>query len=176
MTMMSAATFRMPGNATSRQTLFVLQNTGTNRVVRVRRVVLQADTTGALLAIMPLLKLCRIASYTGGQALTKVAWDVTASHADIQARGRNTSDGGGQTDIVATPGETLWQQYATRLATAVGQIIGDDQNIAPMVIETDPIVLRQNQGLLVYLEAAAGTSNPNTMHYFVQAAWTEDVS
>lgn len=176
MTMMSAATFRTPGDATARQTLFALQNTGTNRIVRVRRMALQADATGALLAIMPLFKLCRITGYTGGQALTKVAWTATASHADIQARGRNTSDGGGQTDIVATPGETLWQQYATRLATAVGQIIGDDQNIAPLAIEGDPIVLRQNQGILVYLEAPAASSNPNTMHYFVQAAWTEDVS
>jgi hypothetical protein len=175
-TMMSAATFRMPGNATTRQTLFALFNAGTARVVRLRRLVLQADATAVLVALMPLFKLCRIASYTGGQALTKVAWTATASHVDVQARGRNTSDAGGQTNIVATIGDTLWQQYATRLASTAGQVIGDDQNIAPMAISENPIVLRQNQGVLVYLEAPAGTSNPATNHYFVQAAWTEDAT
>lgn len=176
MSMMSAATFRTPGNATTQQNLFALYNNGANRIVRVRRVVLQVDTTGAIVALMPLVKLCRIASYSGGQALTKVAWTATASHADVLARGRNTSDGGSQTNIVATPGDLVWQQYATRLASTAGQVLGEDQNVAPLAILSDPIVLRQGQGILVYIEAPAGTSNPNTMHYFVQAAWTEDAS
>jgi hypothetical protein len=176
MPMMSAATFRTPGDGTARQTLFVLQNTGTARIVRIRRIVLQVDPTGSLVAIMPLFRLCRITGYTGGQALSKVAWSATASDATIQARGRNTSDGGTQTNIVATIGETMWQQYASRLASQVGQILGEDQNIAPMAIESNPIVLRQNQGILVYIESPAGTSNPNTAHYFVQCAWDEAVS
>jgi len=176
MPMMSAATFRTPGNAVSRQTLFALFNAGTNRIVRVRRVVMQCEATGTLVSLMPLIKLCRITSYSGGQNLTVVPWEVTASHAEVVARGRNTSDGGTQTNIVAEIGETLWQQYATRLASNVGQIIGDDQNIAPLAISADPIVLRQNQGILVYIDAPAGTSNPTSNHYFVQAAWDEAVS
>jgi hypothetical protein len=173
MSMMSAATFRTPGNATTIQTLFVIQNTHATLLVRIRRIVLQAEATGTLVALMPLFKLCRITGYTGGQALTKVPWGTVASNASVQARGRNTSDGGTQTNIVATPGEVMWQQYATRYASNVGQCIGDDQNIAPLAISTDPIVLRQNQGILVYLEAPAGTSNPTSNHYFVQAAWEE---
>jgi hypothetical protein len=176
MSMMSAATFRTPGDATARQTLFVLQNTGTARIVRIRRIVLQVDPVGALVAIMPLFRLCRITGYTGGQALTKVAWEAAASDATVQARGRNTSDGGSQTNIVATIGETMWQQYASRMASQAGQVLADDQNIAPLAIATDPIVLRQNQGILVYVEAPAGTSNPNTSHYFVQCAWDEAAS
>jgi hypothetical protein len=171
--MMSCATFRTPGNASVSHNLFVLYNSGSTRVVQVRRAVLQMDSTNALLALMPLFKLCRIASYSGGQALSKVAWTATASHAEVQARGCNTSDGGAQTAIVATPGDTLWQQYATRRASAVGQMIGDDNNIAPLAISSDPIVLRANQGILVYLESPAGTTNANTNHYFVQCAWTE---
>jgi hypothetical protein len=176
MAMMSAATFRIPGNATPIQNLFALYNSGTNRVVRIRRIVLQIDPTGVLPFIMPLFKLCRIATVSSGQVLTKVAWEATASHADIVARGRNTSDGGGQTNIVATIGDTLWQQYASRLASQVGQVVGDDQNVAPVVIASNPIVLRQNQGILVYLEAPSANSNPNTAHYFVQCAWDEAVS
>jgi len=173
MPMMSAATFRTPGDGTARQTLFALYNDGTARIVRIRRIVLQIDPTGTLVSIMPLFRLCRIGSYSGGQALTKVNWEAATSDATIQARGRNTSDGGGQTNIVAAIGETMWQQYASRMASQVGQVLGDDQNIAPMAIESNPIVLRQNQGILVYVEAQAGTSNPNTSHYFVQAAWDE---
>jgi len=174
MAMMSAATFRMPGNATSRQTLFVLLNTGTAVTVSIRRLVAQVEATGVSLSLMPLIKVCRISSYTGGQALTKVNWSATTSSAQVQARGRNTIDGGSQTDIVATIGDTLWQQYTTRGASSVGQRVGDDQNIAPMAIESNPIVLRANQGILVYVEAMAGTSNPNSLHYFVQCAWDED--
>lgn len=173
MSMMSAATFRTPGNGTSLQTLFVIFNAGTNRIVQVRRLVLQLDPTGTLVATTPLFKLCRITSYSGGQALSKVNWTATTSHADIQVRGRNTSDGGSQTNIVATPDETLWQQYGTRMASQVGQVLGEDQNIAPLAISDTPIVLRQNQGLLVYVEGMAATSNPSTNHYFVQCAWQE---
>jgi hypothetical protein len=176
MSMMSAATFRMDGNATVLQNLFALYNGGTNRVVRIRRIVLQVDPRGTLTFIMPLIKLCRISSVSSGQALTKVAWEATASHADIVARGRNTSDGGSQTNIVATPGDTMWQQYASRTYSAVGQIIGDDQNVAPIIIESNPIVLRQNQGILVYVEAPSANTNPNTLHWFVQCAWDEAVS
>ena len=171
--MMSCATFRTPGNATVRQNLFALYNAGANRVVSVRRLVLQCDLTGSLQLLMPLIKLCRISSYAGGQALSKVAWTATASHADIEARGRNTSDGGAQTDIVATIGDTMWQQYATRLASAVGQIVGDDNNVAPLAILANPIVLREDQGILVYVEVPATNTNPSTNHYFVQCAWTE---
>ena len=113
---------------------------------------------------------------SSGQVLTKVAWEATASHADIVARGRNTSDCGGQTNIVATPGDTMWQQYASRTYSAVGQIVGDDQNVAPVIIESNPIVLRQNQGILVYVEAPSANTNPNTLHWFVQCAWDEAVS
>jgi hypothetical protein len=173
-TTFSAATFRMPGNAAATQTLFAMFNAGTARVVRVRRLVLQADTTGVLAAPMPLIQLARIGGYTGGQALTKAAWTATASHADVQVRGRNTSDGGGQTNIVATPGDVLWQQAATRLASAVGQVLGEDQNVAPLAISETPIVLRQGQGLLVQVVAAAGTSNPTSIHWFVQSVWTEE--
>jgi hypothetical protein len=108
--------------------------------------------------------------------LTKVNWTATTSDASIEARGRNTSDGGGQTDIVATPGDILWEQYASRLFSAAGQVIGDDQSMASLVNENDPIVLRQNQGLLVFLEIPTGNVNTTAFHYFVQAAWSEDVS
>jgi hypothetical protein len=176
MAMMSAATFRTPGDGTARQTLFAIFNAGTNRIVRVRRLVMQCDPTGALVSLMPLVKTCRITAVSSGQTLTKVAWEGTASHADVTVRGRNTSDGGSQTNIVATIGDTLWQQYVPRMASQVGQVIGDDQNMAPLAISADPIVLRQNQGVLVYIDAPAGTSNPNSNHYFVQAAWDEAVS
>jgi hypothetical protein len=173
MSLISAVTFRTQGDATSSQNLFVLFNAGTNRIVQIRRIVLQIDPVGTLVTTMPIFKLCRIYSYSGGQALTKVNWGTVTTHSDIQARGRNTSDGGGQTNIVATVTETMWQQYGSRMASTAGQVLGEDQNIAPLTISDNPIILRQNQGILVYIESVAGTSNPNTNHYFVQCAWGE---
>lgn len=173
MSRMSAATFRTPGNVATIQNLFVIQNTHATLLVKIQRIVLQAEATAVLVALMPLFKLCRITGYTGGQALSKANWQAAVSNAAVQVRGRNTSDGGGQTNIVATPGEVMWQQYATRRASTIGQMIGDDNNIAPLAISADPIILRQNEGILVYLEAPAGTSNLNSNHYFVQAMWEE---
>jgi hypothetical protein len=175
MNIVSTATFRTPGSVLPTQNLFVLINTGANRIVHVLDMKLSVDATAVHTVIMPIFRLARISSYTGGQALNKVPWGANASHADVVAIGRNTSDGGAQTDIVASPGPTIWQQFAMRMISVVGQVVGDDNNIAPVIITNTPIVLRENQGLLVYFTCAVPHHNPITNHYIVSAAWGEEV-
>jgi hypothetical protein len=63
-----------------------------------------------------------------------------------------------------------------RLHTAVGQVLGNDNNILSIICEATPVVLRPGEGLLVHIVAAATTSNPATNFYFVQCAWSEDAS
>jgi hypothetical protein len=63
-----------------------------------------------------------------------------------------------------------------RLHTAVGQVLGIDNNVLTSITEDIPVVLRQNEGLLVQVVAAATASNPNTNHWFVQCAWDEQNS
>jgi hypothetical protein len=173
MSMHSAATFRTLGAAATAQNLFVIRNTGATRVVNVRRLVVQMDATAVLTAVMPIIKCCRISAASGGTALTKVDWGGTASHADIVVLGANASDGGTATAITATPSVTLWQQYGMRLHTAVGQVLGLDNNVLSAISENYPVRLGNGEGLLVHIVAAATASNPATNHYFVQCAWEE---
>jgi hypothetical protein len=173
MSMHSTATFRILGNAAVAHNLFVILNTHATKIVEVRRLVMQMDATAVLTAVMPIIKTCRIASFTGGTALAKVDWGAIASDAAVQVVGANAADGGAATAITATPGATLWQQYGMRMHTLVGQVLGADNNVITGISENYPIRLAQNQGLLVHIVAAAGTSNPATNHYFVQCAWEE---
>jgi hypothetical protein len=175
----SAATFRTVGNAAATQNLFSIFNTGTNRIVRVRRLVFQMDATAVLTGVMPLIKTSRITTNTGGGLVaTKVAWDTAGgdSHADISVRQEVSADGGTRTAMTGTPGDVLWQQYGMRLHTAVGQVLGIDNNVLSAITENFPVVLRQNEGLVVHILASAAASNPATNHYFVQCVWDEDNS
>ena len=173
----SAATFRTIGAAATAQNLFSIFNSGTNRVVRIRRLVMQMDATVVLTAVMPLTKTSRVTAAPGaGVTLTKVAWDTAAaaSHADIVVKGEVSADGGARTALTGTPGGILWQQYGFRLHTAVGQVLGLDNNVLSSITEGVPVVLRANEGLIVHVVAAAAASNPATNHYFVQCAWDEE--
>lgn len=174
----SAATFRTLGAATTAQNFFTLYNGHASKVVRVRRLLFQMDATSVLTAFMPIMKSCRVSAASAGTALAKVDWDsASASDALVVARGATASDGGTATAITATPTtQTLWQQFGMRLHTAVGQVLGPDNNMLPIIVETNPVILRPGEGLLVHIVAAATTSNPATNHYFVNCAWTEDAS
>jgi hypothetical protein len=175
----STATFRTIGAAATTQNVFSIFNSGSNRVVRVRRLVMQMDATAVLTAVMPIVKTSLIGTApTGGVVMAKNAWDTSlaASHADITIRGEVSADGGSRTALVGTPGNVLWQQYGMRLHTAVGQVLGIDNNVLSSITENFPVVLRSGQGLIVNIVAAAAASNPATNHYFVQCAWDEDAS
>jgi hypothetical protein len=171
--MHSATTFRILGAAATAQNFMTILNAGANRIVDVRRVVFQMDATAALTAVMPLIKLCRIAEHANGTALNKVDWGATPSHADIQVKGANDADGAAATAITASAGHTLWQQYGMRLHTAVGQVLGIDNNVLTAISESYPIRLTEGQGLLVHIVAAATASNPATNFYHVMMAWEE---
>lgn len=172
----SAATFRTLGNAATAQTLLTIENTTGSAInVQIRRLVMQMDATAVLTTFMPLIKTSRCAVPSGGTVLTKTPYDTSlaASAANVVVRGATASDGGGATAITATPGNLLWEQMGMRLHTAVGQVLGLDNNQLPLIIETTPVVLNPNEAIMVHVVAAATTSNPNTNHYFIQVAWDE---
>jgi hypothetical protein len=172
MSMHSAASFRTLGAAAVAQNLFVIMNTHASKIVEVRRLVMQMDATVVLTAVMPIIRTCRIASYSGGTALSKIDWGATASDAAVQVVGGSSADGTNSA-ITATPTAALWQQYGMRMHTLVGQVQGIDNNVVSAISENYPIRLAQNQGLLVHIVAAAAASNPATNHYFIQCAWEE---
>jgi hypothetical protein len=172
----SAASFRTLGSAATPHNLFTIENIDATKLVTIRRVIVQLDATAVLTAVMPQVKLSRATAVpTGGTTLNKGQFDTgNASNANTIVRGATASDGGVATAITSTAGTTLWQQYCMRMHTVVGQVLAPDNNVAPQLIDTQNLILRQNQALLVQVVAAAGTSNPATNHWFVNVVWEED--
>lgn len=172
----SAATFRTLGTAATPQNLMTIENIDATKLVYIRRIVVQLDATAVLVSVMPQVKLSRATAVpTGGTALAKGQFDTAnASNANTIVRAGNASDGGVATAITATAGTTLWQQYCMRMHTVVGQVLAPDNNVAPLLVETQNLILRQNQALLVQIVASAGASNPATNHWFCNIVWEED--
>jgi hypothetical protein len=175
MGMHSAATFRTIGTATTSQSLFVILNTTSAQTVLVRRLVMQMDATAANLSVMTVFRTCRVSTVTGGTAMSKIDWSsASASSAAVQVWGPTaTMDGGTAMTIVASANSAIWQQYGMKMNTAVGQVLGIDNNVLSAICETYPIRLAKDEGLHVYLNGASTAANPVTNHYFVQCAWEE---
>lgn len=172
----SAATFRQIGNAAATQNLLTIENIDSTKLVWIRRITVQMDTTAVLTAVSPLIKTSRTTGVpTGGTTLSKGLFDTTAaSNANTIVRGSTASDGGANSGPTATPSTVVWQQFMTRIHTAVGQVLAPDMPCLPIIVDVENFVLRQNEALLVHIVAAAGTSNPATNHYVVNVCWQED--
>jgi hypothetical protein len=156
-----------------------LQNSGSDVIVKVKRLVVQLDATVLLASVMPLVRTTRITWQDGGTTLPKGSFDSTeTSAATVIARCAQSADAGTpaivRTPITASLGDTIWQQYCMRNHTLAGQILGLDNPVLPTLIENTPFVLRPFESLLVYVTASVGTSNPLTNHWFVQCAWDEE--
>lgn len=169
-----ATTFRILGTAASPHLLMTIENTHATMLVKVRRLLVQMDATAVLAAVMPQVKCGRTTAVpTGGTALAKAVFDTLAtSDGAVIVRGGNASDGGAATAITATMGDIMWQQYCMRMHTVVGQVLAMDNSVIPVLCDTTPIVLRQNQALLVSVIGTAA-SNPATNHWFVSVVWEE---
>lgn len=172
----SACSFRTLGTAATPQNLFTIENIDATKLIYVRRMMVQMDATAVLTGVMPQVKVSRATGVpTGGTVLGKGLFDTTAaSNANSIVRGGNASDGGVATAITATAGTAIWQQYCMRMHTVVGQVLAPDNNVLPLLIETENLILRQNQALLVQVVASAGASNPATNHWFCNIVWEED--
>lgn len=171
----SATSFRILGIAATPHNLFTIENTHATTLVKIRRLTVQLDATAVLIAVMPSVKCGRATAVpSGGTALTKAMFDTNASSdGAVIVRGATASDGGAATAIISTMGDIMWQQYCMRMHTVVGQVLAEDSPLIPTLCETTPIILRQNQALLVSVVAAVGTSNPATNHWVVQVVWEE---
>jgi len=170
------STFRTLGSATLTQNLLAIENqTGSGRLLGVRRLTVQLDATGVLAAVAPTVGAFRTTAMpTGGTILPETQIDTTQTNSGLLvARGATASHGGAATAIVATPatGNPAWGQYTMRVATAVGQILMEDQSILPALCEDTPLILREGQALVVQVVAAATTSNPATNHWICNAVF-----
>ncbi len=172
----SVGGFRTLGTAATPQNLMTIENIDATKLVYIRRISVQLDATAVLVSVMPQVKMSRATAVpTGGTTLNKGQFDTgNTSNANTIIRCGTASDGGVATAITATAGTTLWQQYCMRMHTVVGQVLAPDNNVAPQLVETQDLILRQNQALLIQIVASAGASNPATNHWFCNIAWEED--
>jgi hypothetical protein len=172
----SVGSFRILGTAATPQTLLTIENIDATKLVFVRSIVVQCDQTAALTSVTPLVKLSRSTAVpTGGTVTNKGLFSTTnTSNANTIVRQNTASDGGAATTITATAGDILWQQYIMRMHTVVGQVLQVDSPVAPSLVASQNLTLRQNQALMVQVVASAGASNPATNHYIVNVCWEED--
>lgn len=172
----AAASFRTLGTAATPHNLLTIENIDATKLVYIRRLTVQMDATAVLVSVMPQVKASRATAVpTGGTALNKAQFDTgNASNANTIVRGATASDGGAATAITSTAGTSIWQQYCMRMHTVVGQVLALDNNVLPLLVDTQNLILRQNQALLVQIVASAGASNPATNHWFCNVVWEED--
>jgi hypothetical protein len=171
------ATFRTIGQGSvgNTQHLFSIENNATaTRVVGIRSLVCQLDATAALASVMPLVKTTRGTTISGGTTVTTLGtFDTSQSSNGVVVRTGSSADGT-SVAITATMGSAImWEQYAMRLHTAVGQVLALDNPLVPTLADGTPVLLRAGQNLLVTVIASGTAYNPTTNHWFVQCVWEE---
>ena len=171
----SATSFRTLGSAATPHNILTIEDVDATTLVIIRWITVQLDAAAVLSAVMPHIETSLATAVpTGGTTLNKAEFDTTiASDANTIVRGATASDGGAATAITATAGTSIWQQYNMRLHTAVGQVLGVDGSVLPVLVADVDLVLRQNEALLVQVVSSVGTSNPATNHWVVNVVWEE---
>jgi hypothetical protein len=148
------------GNDATTQNLLTIENQIGSRVdVNVRGLVIQMDPTTALTTVMPQVKVSRATSISGGAKLDKGAFN-TAQTSDPFVVIRSAMAEG--SPITANAGNTIWQEYVTRLHTAVEQVKTYKGVVLPNLIKDTgkELKLRPGESLLVRIVGSAVTSNP----------------
>ena len=161
------------GNDAVTQHIFALENQIGSRVdVNVRRLVVQNDPLTALTSVMPQVKVSRGVNISGGIMLDKAKLRTTET-SDPFVKIRSALGEG--SPITATQGNTVWQQYTSRLHTAVEQVIASDEPLLPRLVDTFDFKLKPGESLLATVISATAASNPALSHnWLVDCIWEED--
>ena len=161
------------GNDAVTQHIFALENHIGSRVdVNVRRLTVQNDPLTALTSVMPQVKVSRGVKISGGILLDKAQFRTTET-SDPFVHIRSALGEG--SPITATRGDTVWQQYTSRLHTAVEQVIASDEPLLPRLVDTFDFKLKPGESLLATVISATAASNPALSHnWLVDCIWEED--
>lgn len=162
----------MFGNDAVTQHIFALENHIGSRVdVNVRRLTVQNDPLTALTSVMPQVKVSRGVNISGGIMLDKAQFRTTET-SDPFVKIRSALGEG--SPITATRGDTIWQQYTSRLHTAVEQVIASDEPLLPRLVDTFDFKLKPGESLLATVISATAASNPALSHnWLVDCIWEE---
>jgi hypothetical protein len=161
------------GNDSTTQYLYALTNKVGSRVnVFIRRATVQIDTIAALTSVMPIVRISRATNISGGALLSPSAYDTTqSSNASVEVR-TAVLDG---FPITATQGNTVYQQYCSRMHTIVEQVIAPENNVLPMLADTQNFIVRPGESVLFSVNGAAAASNARLANYWwVSCEWEEE--
>lgn len=163
------------GNNALVQHVFSLENGIGSRVdVNVRRLTVQNDPLAALATVMPQVKVSRGVGISGGVLLDKTAF-LTTQTSDRSVVMRSPLGEG--SPITATQGDTVWQQYVSRMHTVVEQVLASDEAVLPRLVDSSlfNFKLRPGESMLVTVVGATTLSNPAlSNNWLVNCAWEED--
>jgi hypothetical protein len=174
-----ASTFRTPGRAgTAGQKIFAIHNaTGSSKVVSVYKITVDQTATviKAVTVLPPVIRAWKVTALpTNGTALTKVPEDSSLStNSAVTVFGDASADGALSASALAAvlpAGMILSEEFAPRLITAVGYEMMDR---AEFFADSDPIVLRPLEGIVIFLDYVLATQNPATDMWIVGCRWTE---
>jgi hypothetical protein len=171
MAFVSSRSLYIYGNDSTAQNLFTIENPIGSRVnVFLRTLEWEQDAIAVLTALQPLIKISRATAISGGVILEKSLADTTlTSDSFVICRAQNYE----AAPITATAGDTIWQQFISRMHTAVEQQ-RPVNGLMPSLIMLQDFVLRPGESLLVKVVAAAGTSNAiGTFARSIMAIWEE---
>lgn len=157
------------------QNLFTLSNKIGSRVdVNVRRLLIEVDPVTALTSVMPQVKVCRATAISGGIILDKGKLNTAQTSSEFVEFRSTLAEGA---PITATAGDTVWQQYTSRMHTLAEQVLTAQNSVLPALVEDSgkEFKLRPGESLLVYIVGSAVTSNPAIgNNWCVNCAWEED--
>jgi len=178
-----ASTYRIPGRAgTTGQNLMTLWNGSASKVVRVKAVALDViqQAVKAVTVLPPTIRFYRITSApTGGVTVTKNAGDTSlTSDLNVSVQQDASADAvSAGTALAATlSGGVLTEEFAPRIS-AIGTVTAQamyemfDRDI---FFDTQEVVIRPSQGLLLRLDYTLATQNPTTDQWIATVIWTEE--
>lgn len=167
------STFRIPGQAVTPHNLFSLENLAANPatfLVGVRRLTIQMVATAASVALVNYRMWRTTTVPTGGTVMTKTSRDsADALNANVNARMAVSADAVATAITYALPATNpMWQQSQPVMLTS-GVYAAEDNSLAPVVFQDDPLVIRPGQSILV----AATTASVASASYVINCLWEE---
>jgi len=163
--------------------VFAVVNTFRSRAnAAILRLVCQFDnvelpTGNTANRVMPIMRArrCAASDVSGGVAIAaRPAWDTALNTPDpgIELRFNPGAFGGPDTVIAAANrGGPMWEQYTMRQASAVEQVLSEDNHLVPEKGAVNRIVIRPGEALVIEQQAPA---LPTGGTAWFQIAWEED--
>jgi len=149
--------------------------------VRILRMVAQMDnldtatasTTGAIVPLLRVVR-CSAANVSGGMSVAArpaLSTTLNAPDAGVLVLFSPMLCGDPSSVLTVTPGDTLWQQFTSRMVSASGQLLALDFSTLPGLVAASDFILRPGEAIATRLLNA---TIPTGGTVFVQAAWEED--